>query len=520
MYRICTRRQMGDADRRSTEEFFIPGIILMENAAYACVNALTKRFGSVSGEKVFCFCGKGNNGGDGLAVARLLSVRGAEVTVYLTHGDSYGGDALENRKMLSGMNVVVTENFDFLDLKLASADIIIDAIFGTGLRGEVDEQAYDVIDSINSSGKYVLSVDIPSGVSADTGEVCGICIDASETVTFAAYKQGMFLFPGCAYTGDISVADICTPKALLKDVNRFCTDDEFVSGFFPKRDKNTQKGDYGKVLIIGGSRGMTGAPVMAAQAALKAGAGLVTVASAKSLNVVLSSKLTEAMTYPLTDDDGSLSAECIDELLPLLDRADSVLIGPGMGKGRGCRKVFEAVMKNCRVPLVVDADGLNLLSEDPSVMESCSCSLIFTPHEVEMSRLLGEELSVVTEGRISVSDMYAQENGVTLILKGHHTIVTGSDGTQYINNTGNPGLSTGGSGDVLAGIIAALAAKGDRIDEAATAAAAVYIHGRSGDLAAAELGEDSITATDVIKYLPDAIKSVHKQAKITCGKIE
>ena len=503
MYRVCTAQEMRSADKISIEKAGIPGIVLMENAARGCVDQILKDFPDIKGKSVACFCGKGNNGGDGLAIARLLARRGCSVTVFLTHGDSFKGDALINREIINHMNCRICHVPDNISDLVHSFDIIVDAIFGTGMYGTVDDDTFSLISAINNTNKYVLSVDIPSGISADTGEICGICINATKTVTFAAYKSGLFLFPGCDYTGEIVVCDICTPDFVLSDINKFVTDEDFVRENLPVRKKNSQKGDYGKVLIIGGRQGMTGAPAMAAEAALRMGAGLVTVGIAKSLNPVMEEKLTEAMTYPLSETDGHLSKDAAPQIKRLMERADAVLFGPGAGTSEDVYELLKAVMENCRVPLIIDADGLNVLSNHTELLEKCSCSLIFTPHEVEMSRLVKTSLSEVTENRMSISHDYAQENGVTLILKGHHTIVTAEDGTQYINITGNPGLATGGSGDVLAGMIADLAARGLKGDIAA--AVDVYLHGKSGDIAAEALGEDSLIATDIIKFLPQAI---------------
>lgn len=504
MYRICSADQMRQADKNCIERTGIPGIILMENAAARCVDCIVADWNDISGKSVACFCGKGNNGGDGLAIARLLSRMGAKVTVFLTHGDSYRGDAAINREIISHMNCTICHVPDNIAYLIHSYDIIVDAIFGTGIYGTVDDDTFSVIDAINKSGKYVLSVDIPSGINADTGEICGICVKATTTATFAAYKTGMLLFPACDYTGKIVVCDICMPDSVLADINKFCTDKNFVRHNIPNRENNSQKGDYGKVLVIGGKEGMTGAPALAAEAAMRMGAGLVTVGICESLNPIMEQKLTEPMTCPLPEENGHLSKAASDKIKQLMKGCDSVLFGPGIGTDDDIYFLLKEVMENCSVPLIIDADGLNVLSIHPELLEICNCNLIFTPHEVEMGRLLKQPLSHITENRISVSSFYAQENGLTLILKGHHTIVTAADGTQYINITGNPGLATGGSGDVLAGMTAALAARGLKEDIAA--AVAVYLHGLSADLAAQELGEDSIIASDIIKYLPKALK--------------
>lgn len=508
MFRICTAAQMKEIDRLSAEKGDVPGIILMENAAHACVDEIKKEFGNLEGKNAICVCGKGNNGGDGLAIARLLSRLGVCVSVFLTHGDDYRGDALANYKMLKNMNALIYGSCDELSAALAKADFVVDAVFGIGIYGSIDFETSGVIEQINAFDGFVLSVDIPSGLEADTGEICGICVNADVTITFAAYKPGLFMFPGCECAGRIVCADICTPEFLFADCNKYLTDEEFCRNNFPKRTSNSQKGDYGKVLIIGGSRGMTGAAAMAAESALRCGSGLVTVGICESLNNILECKLTEPMTVSLAEKDGHLSAECIGAVAELMKKADSVLFGPGIGTSEDIEKILEFVMENCTCPLIIDADGLNVLSKNTDLIQRCSCNLIFTPHEVEMSRLCAESLSEITDDRIRICEEFSEEYGVTLILKGHHTIVTAADGTQYINNTGNSGLATGGSGDVLAGMVASLAARGVREDIAA--AVAVYLHGKSGDAAANELGEDSVTATDIIKYFPKTLKSVLK----------
>ncbi len=518
MFRVLSSAMMRKADKDAIEKAGIPGIILMENAAKGCVQEILADFPDICGKKIACFCGKGNNGGDGLAIARLLSRLGALVTVFLTHGDSYHGDASINREIITHMDCKIYHVPDNIEDSVHSFDIIVDAIFGTGIYGTVDDDTFKTINAINSSGKYVLSVDIPSGINADTGEICGVCINAAKTVTFGAYKPGLLMFPGCDYTGKITVCDICIPDSFLSDANTYCTDKDFVAKNLPKRADNSQKGDYGKVLIIGGKTGMAGAPCMAAQAALRIGAGVVTLAVCESLNDIVQTKLTEAMTCPLPEVDGHLSKDATEKILELAQKSDCVLFGPGLGTSEDIYYILDSLVQSSSVPLIIDADGLNVLSKHPQLIEKCRCNLIFTPHEVEMSRLCGQTLSDVCDNRMEVSQSYAQQNGVTLILKGHHTIVTAQDATQYINITGNPGLATGGSGDVLAGITAALAARGLKEDIAA--AIAVYIHGKSGDIAAKHLSQDSLIATDVIEYIPHAIKSVFddKPAEFTCGK--
>lgn len=486
----------------------IPGIVLMENAALACVNELEKY--GIDGRRIAVFCGKGNNGGDGFAIARHLHNRGAEVTVYAVCGTDYKGDALTNYEIVQRMGIkLIDGGFEENAVRYAdSADIIVDALFGTGVRGVISGGAADVIRAVNNSRAYTLSVDIPSGVNGDSGEICGECVRADKTVTFGAYKTGLLMFPGCEYTGEIVVSDISIPQNIIdaQGIKINIADKQTVSALMPRRTENTHKGDYGKVLVIGGSTGMTGAPTMSAQAALVSGAGLVTAAVPETLNAIMEVKLTEAMTVPLRDVNGMLSVTCMETLEEHIKRADAVLFGPGIGRGEDIRLILEDILQKCTVPLIIDADGLNALAQDADILKNAKCSVILTPHTVEMSRVCGKDPEYIEKNRLTVSAELAKKYGVTVILKGHHTVVTGSDGTQYINITGNSGMATGGSGDVLAGMTAAFAARGLCALDASVLA--VYLHGAAGDAARDELGADSVTACAVIDNIHRAIKDI------------
>ena len=486
--KACFASEMRGVDKAASEIGGIPSIVLMENAAMACVEELKNDFANLSEKSVAVFCGKGNNGGDGFAIARHLYNMGIDVAVYLVCGNEFKGDAKINFDIIKRMNINIDVISDIEDLKyiVRSYDIIVDAIFGTGISGTVRGISYDVISEINDNAKYIMAVDVPSGINSDSGEICGVCIKADKTVTFAAYKVGMLMFPAADYVGKAAVKNISIP------------DYKFVRSNFPKRENNSQKGDYGKVLVIAGSAGMTGAAYLSSQTAVTTGSGLVTLAVPSSLNGAMEAKTTEVMTVPLSDRNGCISAGAIDEILKRVDKADTVLIGPGLGRCDDVSEVVESVLEYSKVPVIIDADGINAVAENMKALSSCTCPVIFTPHTVEMSRLTGLDREYIEDNRLVTAKEFAEENGVTLILKGHHTIVTGQDGEQYINITGNSGLATGGSGDVLAGTVASLVSRG----------IAVYIHGLAGDIAKDKYGIESVTASKVMECIPCALRQI------------
>lgn len=507
--KACFAEQMRAVDRAASEIAGIPSIVLMENAAMACVREIEKSF-SIKGLRAAIFCGRGNNGGDGFAIARHLNNMGADVSVYLVCGSDFKGDALVNFEIISKMDIDIETVSDTDNLKyiILSNDIVVDAIYGTGIHGAVSGISYDVINEINEYARHTLSVDVPSGINSDSGEICGICIKADKTVTFAAYKVGMLMFPAADYTGEVVVADISVPEYILEEqrLNINVTDEKFVRENFPKRENNSQKGDYGKVLVIAGSVGMTGAAYLASQSAVISGSGLVTLALPSGLNNAMEAKTTEVMTVPLAEIDGHIAERAIEIILDRVDRADAVLIGPGAGRSSDITAILERVLEYSKIPVIIDADVINAAAKNMNILSECTCPVIFTPHTVEMSRLTGLDTEYIEENRLTVSQEFAEEYGVIVILKGHHTVVTGQDGTQYINTTGNSGLATGGSGDVLAGIIASIAARGVR--SASAAVMSVYIHGMAGDIARDKYGIDSVTAAKVMECIPLALRQI------------
>ena len=503
--KVCTASQMRAIDKSAWELGGIPSIVLMENAAIACAEEIKK---NNSIKNVAIFCGKGNNGGDGFALARHLFNKGINVCVYLVCGSDFSGDALINFEIISkmGINTIELYDADISKFELSFYDLVIDAIFGTGIRGEIEGLAYEIIELINENCTNVMSIDIPSGLNADTGKICGICIKADKTVTFAAYKIGMLLYPGAEYTGKVIVKDISIPEYIIdgQNVNINIIDSKMIKNILPPRRQNSHKGDYGKVLIIGGSIGMSGAVAMAAQSCIKCGAGLVTAAVPECINGALEEKLTEPMTIPLPCKNGQVDISCIGKLTSLINNYDVCLFGPGIGRNEYIQEILEKLLEVSEIPVIIDADGLFALSQRNDMLDKCKCSVILTPHEMEMSRISKCGLEYVSENRIELSQSYVSTHGVTLILKGPHTIVTSVSGEQYININGNNGMATGGSGDVLAGMVAAFVGRG--IDECDAACLGVYLHGLAGDISAKELGYYSMLPTDIIKNIPYALK--------------
>lgn len=504
--KVCTASQMREIDRLATEAGSVPSIVLMENAAFACVSEIEK----MNVKKVGIFCGRGNNGGDGLAIARLLSMRNYSVEVFLVCGTNFSPDAEINFNIAEKAGIKITELFDsdFIDTHIFQHDLIVDAIFGTGIKGEISGLAAEIIDMINASASTVLAVDVPSGVNADTGEVSRSTIKADITVSFAAYKRGLLLYPGADYVGKVTIANISIPEYIINSCNIDIEviDKSFAATALPKRCDNSHKGDYGKVLIAGASTGLTGAVTLAANACVQCGAGLVSAAVPKSLNSVLETKLTEPMTIPLAEDNGFLCRNSFDALSEKMSCSDVLLFGPGVGRSKGVGELLSQILLTSKIPIVVDADGLWAVAQNIDMLSSCGCSLIFTPHEMEFARLINRDISYVQQNQLELSKEFAAENSLTLVLKGHHTTVTSCDGRQYINITGNSGMATGGSGDVLAGMIAAFSAQG--IDDVSACCLAVYLHGLAGDIAAAKVGKISLSASDIINNIKYAISNI------------
>ena len=475
---------MRNADKEASENFGIPSIVLMENAAISCVSEV------IGFDSFTVLCGKGNNAGDGFAIARHLINKGKKVKIYTLFGDSFSGDAKTNFDILKNMSVEISPlDKEMLKRDIKLSDCVIDAVFGTGLHGEIDDETAEVFDIVNEFSNYVLSVDIPSGIEADTGKVLKNAVRADKTVTFGAYKKGLLLYDGANFAGEIKVFDISIPKPVLESVKIEVTDSEKAKSLMPKRYKNSHKGDYGKILIIGGSVGMAGAVCLAAKAAFKGGAGLVTACVLPEINDIIQKTVTEAMTVSMDFETEQ------ERIIEKINDFDAVLFGNGIGRKPYVADFLEKVLQAVKVPLVIDADGIYALSQRPELLKLCGENTVLTPHTMEMARLLGVSAKDVEDSRFDVAYDFAVKNRLTLVLKGNHTIITAPDGAQQVNTTGNSGMATAGSGDVLAGLLAGLLPTAKNAFDAATLA--VYLHGKAGDFAARSIGETSLAAGDI-----------------------
>ncbi len=515
--RVVTAHTMQDIDRQAIEEAGISGLHMMENAGRSCVEEIIAGFG-LQGRSVV-IAGKGNNGGDGCVIARLLIQKGWNVkVVILADREQITGDAAANLEKLPGSVVDYCAGEGQLSARhiedLFQADVIVDALFGTGLRSNISGMYLEAIGLINTSGRPVLSVDIPSGIHGTTGRVMGDAVKADITVAFAFAKLGHVLYPGAEHTGRLVVADIGIPKNLMESAPGYdFLNADTMAPMVQRRDRLAHKGHFGHCLIIAGSTGKTGAASLAANSAVRAGSGMVTLAVAESIHSILEIKTTEAMTVPLPDSgSGHLTNSAFPAIEKHLVDKDAVAIGPGLDRRPGTYALVQKLVETVALPLVIDADGLNAIAEDITVLKrKKSKQVILTPHPGEMSRLLGASIPDVEAIRISVAQEFARNYGVFLVLKGSRTIIASPAGTAAINGSGNPGMATGGMGDVLTGIIVSLLGQG--YDAWDACRLGVFLHGFAADMVAEEKGEIGINASDVVEQLPHAY---NKLLQIPC----
>ncbi|MGI6452184.1 MAG: NAD(P)H-hydrate dehydratase [Syntrophomonadaceae bacterium] len=512
--KILSALEMKIIDSRAIEEVGIPGIVLMENAGIRTAEVVWDMISHLEEPKVAVIVGKGNNGGDGLVIARHLINRGVQVFTYLmTDAGQMSCDSLTNYNILKKMTGMIFPLMEEKDLAgftdtLQTGDLVVDAIYGIGFRGKMGGFESQVAELINRQKLPVVSVDIPSGVEADTGKVHGTAVKATKTVTMALPKLGLFINQGREFTGELIIADISIPEFLLNDANLKTNliTEKTVQSLITPRSPESHKGSYGHALIIGGSMGMSGAVLMAAYAALRCGTGLVTVALPESLVPVVETTLLEVMAKPLAQTaQGAISAESLLVIEKLLDKVSVCAVGPGLSVYPEAREVMRFIVEKTKIPLVIDADGLNALASDVILLQDCKAPIVITPHPGEMARLNGLSIKDIQSNRMSIAKQCAQKWGVTVVLKGNRTIVAGSSGEVFLNPTGNAGMATAGSGDVLCGLITGLMAQGLPPQDAAIAG--VYLHGQTGDYVAAKYkGQRGLVAGDLIKYLPDILR--------------
>ena len=512
--KVATAAEMRVIDSRAINDFGILGLVLMENAGYKVARKVEEILGDVQSKTICIFAGKGNNGGDGFVAARHLENSGAKVRVLLYGSkEAVTGDAKVNLDILlkTGADIVeITGERDLDKVKFlaALADCLVDALLGTGFRGEIKGNLAEVVGIISAAGAPVVAVDIPSGIDADSGAVRGVAVKANHTVTIALPKPGLLFQPGAAHAGEITVADIGIPQeVVMVDAPRqnVITADA-VRRILPERQPWLHKGVCGRVLVVAGSPGLTGAAALTSSAAVRSGAGLVTLATAEGLQVILASKLTEVMTRALPQtDNGAIGGAAVHYISELAANSDVLAIGPGIGQAEETAIALREVVINAKCPLVVDADGLNALAGYTDVLLNSEALAVLTPHPGEMSRLTGVSVEKINADRLNVARAAAANWGAIVVLKGPGTVVAFPDGEVFINTSGNAGMATGGTGDVLTGIIAGFIAQGLSSHDAAVAG--VYIHGLAGDIVA-EAGMTGMAAGDIVAALPAAIRKL------------
>ncbi|MDR7465107.1 MAG: NAD(P)H-hydrate dehydratase, partial [Armatimonadota bacterium] len=488
--------------------------LLMENAGRRVAEVVA---GVVSprGRRCVVLAGKGSNGGDGLVAARYLAARGWQVEVFLlAREDEVTGEPRRNLALAreAGVEVapVVSTALAGVRERVRGADVIIDAIFGTGFRGQPMGLAAELIEVANAAAVPVVAVDIPSGVDADSGAVRGVAITAAATVTMGWPKVGLLVYPGAACVGQLYVADIGYPPALLERVRpgtRAVTA-EMVREALPPRRADSHKGTYGRVLVLAGSVGFSGAPSLCALGALRAGAGLVTLAVSESIYLIVAAREFEAMPHPLPAEDGGVGESAWGRLATLAADADVLAVGPGLGRRPGVAALLRRLLAESTTPLVLDADALNVLAGAQDVLAGSRAEKILTPHPGEMARLLGSTTAAVQEDRLRAAREAARRFSAVVVLKGARTVVAAPDGQTCIVPVGNPAMATGGMGDVLTGAIAALV--GQRLPLLAAAWAGAYLHGLAGDLVAEQVGPAGILAREVADALPRARAALHR----------
>ncbi len=512
--KIVTAEQMRNIDRRAVKDFGIPGLVLMENAAAAIMAEMEKFFDGLDGMRVGILCGKGNNGGDGLALARRLRIRGVPVRVALLAAtNAVSGEAKVNLAILRKTDVEIKQNASTQAIAdvVGWSDIVVDALLGVGLSQPLKGTYAFAVELMNASGKLVVAVDVPTGVNADTGEVIGSAVRADLTVTMALLKRGLVLHPGAQHAGTVRIADIGMPPEVAEkeQIPINLLTGASVQGFLGKRREDANKGDFGRLLIVAGSLGKAGAAVMAARGALRTGAGLVSVATPSSIVPIIQHQVFEAMCVASAESiDGTLGIGADIELLKAAAKMTAVALGPGLTTHFEAVQSVRNLLKGLTVPVVVDADGLNALAGALDILKKVRVPVILTPHPGEMARLVNVSTDEVQKDRIGIASRFAIKYKVILVLKGAGTVVATPGGDVFVNSTGNAGMATGGTGDVLTGMVGSFLAQGYTALEAACLG--VYFHGLAGDLAAADKGETSLVAGDLIEQIPEAIKQIQE----------
>ncbi|MCX7823757.1 MAG: NAD(P)H-hydrate dehydratase [Syntrophobacterales bacterium] len=515
---LVTAQEMAEIDRFTIQKIGIPGIVLMENAARGACQFFQEVLPDLLKKSIAVVSGPGNNGGDGLAIARILYGKGASVKVFcLKSPQHFSQDALLNYEIVTNLGLPVyflsEEEGKEWDL-LSKSAIVIDALLGTGLTREVTGVFKKAIDHINSMGVPVLSVDIPSGVDGSTGKIMGTAISAYATATFGLPKIGHVCWPGMRYVGKLGVIDIGIPPSVIEQhrITRYLLTAEFMAKTMESRPLTTHKGQAGHVAILAGSPGKTGAAAMAALAALRGGAGLVTLMTPRSLNPIFEVKLTEPMTLPLPETEGqSVSLEALDEIMDFISNKQCLAVGPGASLHPETQELMRQLIVTSPCPVVADADALTSLVGRCNILRDATSPVVITPHPGEMARLLEISTVDVQANRIKVAELFAKDFEVIVVLKGHRTVVADPSGRVAINTTGNPAMASGGMGDILTGLITSLIGQG--LDAFEAACVGVFVHGLAADriVERKNWGSRGLAATDLLDEIPRILRELEKQ---------
>jgi hydroxyethylthiazole kinase-like uncharacterized protein yjeF len=509
---LFTAEEMRRLDARATTALGIPAAALMEHAGRGAADVIVEVLGPRRrGGRVEIVCGKGGNGGDGFVAARWLKRAGARPTVWLTASPSeIRGEAAVKLGELrrAGLRPRRIEDEAMVAAQLGRADVIVDALLGTGTRGAATSLTARMIELINASGRPVVALDLPSGVSADGDPTPGPAVCATATATFAALKRGLVMGPGAALAGRVRVVPIGIPEdEVASGTATFLVERSDVRPLFPDRPREAHKGTYGHLLIVGGSRGKTGAAALAAQAAMRIGAGLVTVGTAASQQPVVAGLLLEPMTEPLAETrEGAISLEAVEKIRRLAETRQAMALGPGLGLEADTQEAARRLIEDVTQPMVVDADALSALAGHLQVLGRARGPRCLTPHPGEMARMLGVAVADVQRDRVESVRRFAVAHGVHVVLKGAASVIGDPDGRAFVNPTGNPGMASGGMGDVLTGMVGALLAR--HAGPGPALRGAVYLHGLAADLAASRVGQEALVASDVIEALPEALRAL------------
>ncbi|MCP4601489.1 MAG: NAD(P)H-hydrate dehydratase [Proteobacteria bacterium] len=508
---LMTRDQIQKYDRIAIDEVGIPGPVLMENAGRGATEFICKLFNQIG--SVAVVVGPGNNGGDGFVIARHLLNKGIDVNTYLgVSRAKVKGDALINLKILEAMNspildVSTTDKSRGLEDRLRDDGFIVDALLGTGVSRNIEGHLGELIDIINGTGVPVFAVDIPSGLDADTGRPWGKAIKADATATFGHVKRGLILFPGADLAGEIRVVPLGVPGFVSQKagVDGVLVTEKQVGPLVPGRRLDAHKGTFGHLLVVAGAFGKTGAAAMVGKAAMRTGTGLVTIATTAQAQHTLESKCMEVMVDNIVERvDAPLTEKATKRIGNFLEGKQAVAVGPGLSTATGISALVMRMLNMLEVPAVIDADGINILAKDPSGASRISVPMVFTPHPGELARLVNKTVPAVQADRIGVAKAAARRHQVVMVLKGAHTVIAAPDGRVFVNTTGNPGMASGGMGDVLTGIIGGFLAQ--KLEPLDAALLGVYIHGLAGDRAAGRTGLPGLIASDVINELPCLLK--------------